>query len=74
MFIHWGVYPWWRFEPHPEWAPGCFAAGIPGEVRFVYLPRRNIYNWEGPEVKGLEPDIAWHEEKCSLPAGLGAGV
>ncbi len=53
-------YPWWRFEPHPEWAPGCFAAGIPGEVRFIYLPRRNIYNWDGPEVKNLEPDVDWH--------------
>ncbi len=53
-------YPWARFEPHPEWAPGCFAAGIPGEVRFVYLPRRNIYNWDGPEVKDLEPDVDWH--------------
>jgi len=53
-------YPWWRFEPHPEWAPGCFAAGIPGEVRFIYLPRRNIYNWDGPEVKNLEPEVDWH--------------
>jgi len=53
-------YPWPRFEVHPEWAPGCFAAGIPGEVRFVYLPRRNIYNWDGPEVKDLEPDVDWH--------------
>ncbi len=53
-------YPWWRFEPHPEWAPGCFVSGIPGEVRFVYLPRRNIYNWDGPEVKGLDPDVDWH--------------
>jgi hypothetical protein len=53
-------YPWSRFEPHPEWAPGCFAAGIPGEVRFVYLPRRNIYNWNGPEVKGLDLDVDWH--------------
>jgi hypothetical protein len=53
-------YPWWRFEPHPEWAPGCFAAGIPGEVRFVYLPRRNIYNWDGPEIINLEPDVDWH--------------
>lgn len=53
-------YPWWRFEPHPEWAPGCYAAGIPGEVRVVYLPRRNIYNWDGPEVKGLESDVDWH--------------
>ena len=54
-------YPWWRFEPHPEWVEaGCFAAGIPGEVRFIYLPRRNIYNWNGPEVKNLEPDVNWH--------------
>ena len=54
-------YPWWRFAPHPEWVEaGCFAAGIPGEVRFIYLPRRNIYNWSGPTVKNLEPDIAWH--------------
>ena len=53
-------YPWSRFEVHPEWAPGCFATGIPGEVRFVYLPRRGIYNWDGPEVKDLEPDVDWH--------------
>lgn len=53
-------YPWARFEPHPEWAPGCHAAGIPGEVRFIYLPRRNIYNWSGPVVKNLEPDVDWH--------------
>jgi len=53
-------YPWWRFESHPEWVEeGCFAAGIPGEVRFIYLPRRNIYNWDGPEVKNLEPDVDW---------------
>ena len=53
-------YQWHKFEPHPEWAPGCFAAGIPGEVRFIYLPRRNIYNWKGPEIKNLEPDVDWH--------------
>ena len=53
-------YPWQKCEPHPEWAPGCYAAGIPGEVRFIYLPRRNIYNWDGPEVNGLEPDVDWH--------------
>ncbi len=53
-------YPWWQFEPHPEWAPGCYAAGIPGKVRFIYLPRRNIYNWDGPEVINLEPEIDWH--------------
>jgi len=54
-------YPWSRFEPHPEWVEdGCFAAGIDGELRFIYLPRRNIYNWSAPTVKALEPDIDWH--------------
>ena len=53
-------YQWWRFEPHPEWASGCLAADIPGEVRFIYMPRRNIYNWIGPHVLNLEPDVDWH--------------
>lgn len=54
-------YPWARFEPHPEWVEaGCFAAGIPGEARFIYLPRRNVYNWTGPVVKQLERDVHYH--------------
>ena len=54
-------YPWWRFEPHPEWVEaGCFAAGIPKEVRFIYKPKQGVYNWNGPAVKGLEPDVTWH--------------
>lgn len=53
-------YPWWRFEPHPEWVEaGCFAAGIPGEVRFIYLPRRNVYDWTGPVVLELERDVPY---------------
>ena len=53
-------YPWSRFEPHPEWAQAdCFAAGIPGEVRFIYKPKRGIYDWNGPIVKGLEPGVAY---------------
>jgi hypothetical protein len=40
-------YPWWRFEPHPEWVDPhwskenyelAYAAGIPGEVRFIFIP------------------------------------
>ena len=54
-------FPWSRFEPHPEWVEeGCFAAGVPGEVRIVYMPRRKIYDWSGPTVKRLEPGITWH--------------
>ena len=52
--------PWHRFESHPEWVePGCFAAGIPGEIRVIYQPRRNIYNWIGQTVKGLDPGVDW---------------
>ena len=54
-------YPWARFEPHPEWTDaGAFAAGIPGEVRFIYQPHRGVYNWDGVIVKGLERDVPYH--------------
>jgi len=54
-------YPWWRFEPHPEWAEAdSFAAGIPGEVRFIYQPRRGVYDWNGTLVKDLERDVPYH--------------
>ena len=53
-------YPWARFQPHPEWVDsGSFAAGIPEEVRFIYLPRRGVYNWSGPLVKHLERDVPY---------------
>jgi hypothetical protein len=58
-------YAWWRFEPHPEWvetgaaADDCFAAyaaGIPGEVRVIYL-YRPCFPWDAKpmRVAGLEP-------------------
>ncbi|MEI7899641.1 MAG: DUF4038 domain-containing protein, partial [bacterium] len=54
-------YPWARFQPHPEWAEAdCYAAGIPGEVRFIYQPVRNVYNWNGTVVKKLERDVPYH--------------
>jgi len=80
-------YPWWRFEPHPEWVDSHstvllephkewydankrwsarrgkydlpYAAGIPNEVRFIYIPG-HIYNWSAPVVKNLEPGVAYH--------------
>ena len=24
------------------------------------MPRRNVYNWSGPAVENLEPDVDWH--------------
>jgi len=57
-------YQWWRFEPHADWviphagegnwiAP--YAAGIPGEVRVIFLP------WYNPNftVTKLETDRNW---------------
>jgi hypothetical protein len=53
-------YPWWQIQPHPEWAEkGSFAAGIPGQLRFIYQPNRGIYNWKGAVVKDLETDRAY---------------
>ncbi len=80
-------YPWWRFEPHPEWVephsttlfePHAewydnhkawaerkgrwelpYAAGIPGEVRFIYIPGNNSYQLTAPTVKHLEPEASY---------------
>lgn len=52
-------YEWWRFEPHPEWVEPhwndnnyelAFAAGIPGKLRFIYIPSR----FDPPTVVKLE--------------------
>lgn len=46
-------YPWWQFEPHPEWTSAGFAAGIPGGTRIICIPNRGIYNWSGITVNNL---------------------
>ena len=55
-------YAWWRFEPHPEWVEPHwskqdyqlpYAAGIPGEVRIVFVPPI----WDPPRIQKLEPGI-----------------
>lgn len=52
-------YPWCRFEPHPEWVDPHwneknywmpFAAGIPGELRIIFIPTL----WNPPLIKSLE--------------------
>ncbi len=54
-------YPWWRFEPHPEWVEPHwnkdnyhqpFAAGIPGEVRIICVPQ---FTFVAPKITGIEP-------------------
>jgi hypothetical protein len=57
-------YEWWRLEPHPEWVephwttenyqlPYC--AGIPGELRIVFVPPM----WASPKITYLEPDVSY---------------
>ena len=56
-------YPWWRFEPHLDWVEPHwnkdnyhlpFAAGIPEEVRFIFVPQ---FTFEAPKIKGIESRI-----------------
>ncbi len=67
-------YPWWRFEPHPEWVDPHwtkgkymlpYAAGIPGEVRVVFIPPM----WDSPRVKNLESGITYKASFFNPRAG-----
>lgn len=57
-----GQYEWWRLESHPEWVEPHwsdqnfqlpYAAGIPGELRIVFVPPL----WDSPKVTHLEPNV-----------------
>ena len=57
-------YAWWRFESHPEWVDPHwsrenyeqpYAAGIPGEVRVIFIPP----SWSPPMMKSLEPKVSY---------------
>lgn len=57
-------YEWWRFEPHAEWADPHwstenyilpYAAGIPGEVRVIFIPPA----WNPPKVTSLEAGVPY---------------
>ena len=58
-------FPWWRMEPHAEWVephwtprnytqPYC--AGIPRELRVVFIPPV----WEPPKLTNLESGVSYH--------------
>lgn len=61
-------YAWQNFEPHPEWIEPHetadnrlqpYAAGIPRQVRFVFIPAETaqILRSAQPVLKNLEPDV-----------------
>ena len=60
--------PWWRLEAHPEWVePSAdlddvyapYAAGIPGELVVLYLPK-GVPPWgNSPVVRGLTSGLRY---------------
>jgi hypothetical protein len=68
-------YAWHSMEPHPEWVEphwteensfGPYAAGIPGELRVIYLPN----SWLGSlTVKALETGVRYHAYSLNPSTG-----
>lgn len=63
-------YMWHQFEPHPEWIThsqtaenrlGVYAAGIPNQVRIIYVPVESaqFLRTDQPVLQGLEPDVTY---------------
>jgi hypothetical protein len=61
-------YRWWEFEPHPEWVEPHwsdgdyyepYAAGVPNEVRVIYVPWHGRALWSWIKVKGVEPETSY---------------
>jgi len=60
-------FDWWRFEPHQDWVSPAgspehyelpFAAGIPGEVRLIYI-YGPTFTANSLTVQKLEPGLAY---------------
>lgn len=61
-------FEWWRFEPHQDWVSPAgsperihlpFAAGIPGQVRIIYI-YGPTFTPNSLTVQKLEPGSAYH--------------
>ena len=63
-------YPWWEFEVHPEWVEphqtpenriSCYAAGIPGRTRVIYIPYEalRLVPTQQMTMKRLEPGLTY---------------
>ena len=66
-------YRWWEFQSHSEWVEkhsnadnnyiGPYAAGIPGEVRVIFIPRLGgfVTSLTGGQtlVKNIEKDVRY---------------
>lgn len=59
-------FDWWRFKKHPEWISKKsftritpYAAGIPEEIRIVYLPIFANLKYEKLYITGIEKGISY---------------
>ncbi len=59
---------WWRLAPHPEWISSAatpsdvmkpFCAGIPRELRVIYLPKGQPRWAKAFKLRGLEPGVRY---------------
>ncbi len=64
----WTRFEWWKFEKHPEWidnpcsgeaVDGCFAAGIPGQVRVIFRPFMGGSFWNSEPIRHIEADVQY---------------
>jgi hypothetical protein len=76
-------FEWWRFEPHQDWVSPAgspehidlpFAAGIPGQVRLVYI-YGPTFTPNSLTVQKLEPGSAytafWWDPRSGVEHALG---
>ena len=80
-------FEWWRFEVHPEWIDphqtaedrlSSYAAGIPKQIRLIYLPVAAIrfVRADQPILKALEQGVnykaAWFDPKSGDRYSIGS--
>jgi hypothetical protein len=79
----WGEWPETKTARRPdEWQANNgnfllpYAAGVPGEVRFIYMPFFGLFSPPPPTILGLEPGIRYHayywEPSIGMKLDLGA--
>ena len=78
------AYPWWNFTPHQEWVQPAadeenpwhnYAAGIPGQVRVIYVPRPVFWGqfiWISELETGIRYEAKLVNPSTGEPTPLGA--